>query len=97
MTYDEYKAVVDGIVSAPDTLAAGALNLLDNLKTDLESADSLKATLAERETKIRELQDTNTQLYLRLTSNAAPTPQEKTPEQNWDEMMAVQFKEGKAI
>lgn len=97
MTYEEYKKEFEDLVKAPDKLAETALKLLDELKTDMESLDSAKATLAERETKIRDLQDTNTKLFLQLTGSGAPPEEAKTPEDILTTMMENQFKEGNPL
>lgn len=97
MTYDEYKKEFEELVKAPDKVAETALKLLDELKTDMESLDSAKATLAERETKIRDLQDTNTKLFLQLTGSGAQPEEPKTPEDILSTMMENQFKEGKPL
>lgn len=97
MTYEEYKKEFEELVKAPDKVAETALKLLDELKTDMESLDSTKATLAERETKIRDLQDTNTKLFLQLTGTGAEPEKAKTPEDILGTMMENQFKEGKPL
>lgn len=97
MTYEEYKKEFEELVKAPDKVAETALKLLDELKTDMESLDSAKATLEERETKIRDLQDTNTKLFLQLTGSGVPPEEPKTPEDILSTMMENQFKEGKPL
>lgn len=97
MTYEEYKKEFEELVKAPDKVAETALKLLDELKTDMESLDSAKATLAERETKIRDLQDTNTKLFLQLTGQGEVPEEQKTPEDILGTMMENQFKEGKPL
>lgn len=95
MSYDEYKQQIETMVKEPDTFATNALNLLENLKSDLDTLNSLADQLTAQEDKIRSLQDTNTQLFLRLTTNPAPEIEDKKID--IDTIMKEQFEGGKAI
>lgn len=95
MSYDEYKQQIETMVKEPDTFAANALNLLENLKSDLDTLNSLADQLTVQEGKIRSLQDTNTQLFLRLTNN--PEPEIEDKKIDIDTIMKEQFEGGKAI
>ena len=73
MTYDEYKTAIDTAVSNPDTGLAGLPSVLENLKTDLGSIETLNTTISEKDAKIRELQDTNMKLYMQI-GGGSPEP-----------------------
>lgn len=94
MNYDEYKQQIETMVKEPDTFASNALNLLENIKSDLDTLNSLADQLTAQEGKIRSLQDTNTQLFLRLTSNPEPEIVEKKID--IDTIMEDQFEGGRA-
>lgn len=93
MEYAEYKQMIEGIVNQPDTIANQAITLLDNLKTDMETMDSLRDQISKQQSKILDLQDTNTKLFLRVTNpvqDNSSTPQ-GDPIEN---LMKSQFNEG---
>lgn len=79
MTYAEYENMINRIVSEPETAPVGAQALLDQLKTDLEAMDAAIAGIAERDEKIRALQDTNIKLFMSQTG-ATEEPEEEEPE-----------------
>ena len=79
MTYAEYENMINRIVSEPETAPVGAQALLDQLKTDLESLDAAVAGIAERDEKIRALQDTNIKLFMSQTG-ATEEPEDEDPE-----------------
>ena len=67
MTYAEVQKALTDIVASPETAQTQAVDLLNNLKEDYETLDSLNATAAKYEEKIRTLQDTNQKLFLMTT------------------------------
>ena len=79
MTYAEYENMINRIVTEPETAPVGAQALLDQLKTDLESLDAAVAGIAERDEKIRALQDTNIKLFMSQTGTTEE-PEEEEPE-----------------
>ena len=79
MTYAEYENMINRIVTEPETAPVGAQALLDQLKTDLESMDAALAGIAERDEKIRALQDTNIKLFMSQTGSTEE-PEEEEPE-----------------
>lgn len=91
MEFKDYKSMIEGIVAAPETLATSAIGLLDNLKTDLESLESVKEQLKTQDTKIRDLQDTNTKLFLRVTSIPEQAAPPATADNLLDDLMKTQF------
>lgn len=93
MEYAEYKQMIEGIVNQPDTIANQAITLLDNLKTDMETMDSLRDQISKQQSKILDLQDTNTKLFLRVTNPVQDNP--STPQGDpIENLMKSQFNEG---
>ena len=81
MKYEEYEVLGKGIIANPDTAPVAINGLLGEIKKDLESLDSLTAALADSEKRIRDLQDTNTKLFL------SQTGKEEDPEpKGWQDM-----------
>lgn len=64
MTYDEYKTGFDKILASPDTAMVEIAPLLDSLKTDLETLESVQGEVEALNGRIRDLQDTNIKLFL---------------------------------
>ena len=64
MTYDEYKKGFDKILASPDTAMVEIAPLLDQLKTDLETLESVQGEVETLNGRIRDLQDTNIKLFL---------------------------------
>lgn len=96
MTYDEVKTRISDLIGNPDTAQAHAVSLLEDLKTDYDSLDSMTAKVDEDATRIRDLQDTNQKLFLSVTGPGAHEPEEpKEPEPgiDWDNMFTDQKKE----
>lgn len=90
MKYEEYEAKINNLVKNPDSAATAALDLLKDLKADSETFASLEASVAEKDGRIKDLQDTNMKLFLRQTGGTDDQePEEKTP----DEMLDELFKE----
>lgn len=77
MTYEEYEKAAQGYT--PENAPVILKNLLDSIKIDLEERDAFKSAIDERDSKIRDLQDTNQKLFLSQTSsnsNAVNEPEE---------------------
>lgn len=90
MKYEEYEAKLNDVVKNPDSAATAVLDILKDIKADTDTLASLEAGIAERDGRIRDLQDTNMKLFLRQTGDNGQTePDEKTP----DEMLDELFKE----
>lgn len=64
MTFDEYKTGFDKILASPDTAMVEIAPLLDSLKTDLETLESVQGEVETLNGRIRDLQDTNIRLFL---------------------------------
>lgn len=76
MKYEEYEAIAKTLTTenAPEILKT----MLENIKTDTENLESLTKTLEEKESKIRDLQDTNIKLFLSAgTGKADDGPSEE--------------------
>lgn len=82
MTYDEYKTQLDKIVENPDSAATAVLDILENIKADTETLATLEANIAEKDSRIRDLQDVNMKLFLRQSGE----PEKKDDEPDVDEM-----------
>ena len=84
MTLDEYKAVVGELTAdnAPEIVQ----RLMDNIEQDLAELDNKAKELEGASKRIRELQDTNMKLFLRVgekqeeREETAKTPQELAKE-----------------
>lgn len=68
MKYEDYENIAKGLTTenAPDIVK----QLLENIKADTESIEALTKSNEEKETKIRDLQDTNIKLFLSQTGKA---------------------------
>lgn len=64
MKYDEYKAGFDKVLANPDTALTEVTPLLDALKTDLDTFESVQGEVEALNARIRDLQDTNMKLFL---------------------------------
>lgn len=64
MTFDDYKTGFDKILASPDTAMVEIAPLLDSLKTDLETLESVQGEVETLNGRIRDLQDTNIKLFL---------------------------------
>lgn len=78
MKYEDYEAIARTLTAenAPDVVK----QLLDNIKTDTESINALMQSNTEKDTKIRDLQDTNIKLFLSQTGKADDEPDEDSAE-----------------
>lgn len=78
MPFDEVVLKIGEFVSNPESVAAGAADLIEALRAEYETHAAATAKIAEQETKIRALQDSNAQLFLRVTGSPA-TAEPETP------------------
>ena len=85
MTYAEVQKAITDLVANPDTAQTQAVDLLDKIKGDYETMDSLNATNSKNEERIRTLQDTNQRLFLMTTG----TVKEQTTEDQLTGLEAV--------
>lgn len=82
MKYEDYEARLTGVVSNPDSAPIAVQEILTELKSDAATMDSMAAELSAKDAKIRELQDTNTKLFLQVTGTDSG---EDKPE-DWSEL-----------
>lgn len=78
MKYEEYEQKLSECVKNPDSAALAIQDILKELKTDCETMASLEAGIAEKDGRIRDLQDTNMKLFLQNCSGA-PDQDEAEP------------------
>lgn len=102
MTYDEYVASTQGLTAdnAPEILQ----NLLASVKEDLAERDAYKASIdelnssiAEKDTKIRDLQDTNIKLFLQSAAKPSTGSLTEEAELTGEEYIAKKLKDVGAI
>lgn len=90
MKYEDYEKRLQDVVANPDSAAIAVQDILKDLKADSETFASLEAGVAERDGRIKDLQDTNMKLFLRQTGGSVDQePEEKSP----DDMINDLFKE----
>ena len=75
MTIDEVKTAISAIVAKPDEAAALSASLLESITADYTAASTLAETAKQQEAKIKDLQDTNLKLFLRVTGEPAADPE----------------------
>lgn len=85
MTYPEYQAKINEMVANPDKVATLSVDLLAEIQKDTGLIETMHTKAAESEKKIRELQDTNYQMFLRMTGDQSGYPG-KTNDQSADPM-----------
>lgn len=94
MTLEEYRAIVSEMTAdnAPEIVQ----RLMDNIEQDLNAKADTSAELEKASKRIRELQDTNMKLFMRVGEKGpAEQPEEekpKTPQELAKEMIEHAFK-----
>lgn len=88
MKYEDYEAKLTELVKNPDSAALAVQDILSELKTDCETMASLEAGVAERDGRIRSLQDTNMQLFLRQTGGSDSHDEEEPKPLTFGEKLA---------
>lgn len=83
MSYEEYKKLIDELITNPDTAPANVQNILNQLQTDLTTLDSLKAENTGLNEKVKTLQDTNIKLY--MSQGSAPVVNENENKEKTEE------------
>lgn len=82
MKYEDYEKKLNAVVANPDQAATAVLDILKDIKADSETFASLEASVAEKDGRIKDLQDTNMKLFLRQTGGSEnQDEEEKTPEE----------------
>lgn len=86
MKYEDYEKKVTDLISNPEAAPVTAQEILSELKADTENIASLEAGIAERDARIRDLQDTNMKLFLSQSSQVEDEPEEKSADEILDEL-----------
>ena len=84
MTIDEYKRMIQSMT--PETFQDTGAKLLDELEKDAADTDGYKNRIEELELKNRSLQDTNQNLFLRVTGKPE-VKEEKTDAEKLKELL----------
>lgn len=95
MKYDEYVTKINSVLAEPDTALTNVTGVLDTLKADLTSKETLEAENETLNKRISDLQETNMKLYLSITG-AEDSPEEDEPVEGSgviDEFLDNVFKE----
>lgn len=79
MKLDEYKSAIMELIKDPDTALTKVEDVFKNLEGDLTTKESVEAKVAEQDERIRTLQDTNMQLFLKATGAAQEEPEPEQP------------------
>lgn len=82
MDYNTYESKLTSIVTNPESSPIVVQEILDDLKTDAATVESMAAELSAKDAKIRELQDTNAKLFLQVTGQSSD---EEEPS-DWSEL-----------
>lgn len=82
MKYEDYESKLTGVVSNPDSAPIAVQEILKDLKSDAATMESMAAEISEKDAKIRELQDTNTKLFLQVTG----TDSSDDKPEDWSEL-----------
>lgn len=89
MKYEDYEAKLTELVKNPDSAALAVQDILKDLKADSETFASLEADIAAKDGRIRDLQDTNTKLFLRQTGGSdSQDEEEKSPDDVLNELLS---------
>lgn len=75
MKYEDYVDKINGVLAEPDTSLTNVTGILEDLKADLTSKETLEAENETLRKRISDLQETNMKLYLSITG--AETEEEK--------------------
>lgn len=86
MKYEDYEKKVTDLISNPEAAPVTAQEILSELKADTDNIASLEAGIAERDARIRDLQDTNVKLFLSQSSKVEDEPEEKSADEILDEI-----------
>lgn len=92
MTYDEYKSKINEMIANPDKVAVYAVDLLAEIEKDTSIISQAHVDKQASESKIRELQEANYQMFLRMT-DGQPSPSTSSGAQEPDNVIAAIFGE----
>ena len=91
MKAEDYKNLITEMVSHPDNAAETATKLIDMVKEDSEIFESLTNKVSSQDQKIRDLQDSNTKLFLSVTGQSCDNDDD---EEFFDSMSFDEFAKG---
>lgn len=77
MTSEEFKTKITEIASKPDTMQAELPKFIEEVEKDYASFTSAVEKITAQDEKIRNLQDTNTRLFLMQTGASTPEKEEE--------------------
>lgn len=80
MTYAEYESRLSDVVKKPDEAPVLVKALLQEIKADTDTLDTLRTDIEAKDEKIRSLQDTNMKLFLSQGS------EDTEPKESWEDM-----------
>lgn len=86
MKYEDYEKKVTDLISNPEAAPVTAQEILSEIKSDTENIASLEAGIAERDARIRDLQNTNMKLFLSQSARVEDEPEEKSADEILDEL-----------
>lgn len=85
MTYDEFKTRFTAIIGNPDTAQAESVSFLSDVEQDYTTLASMVKKSDDDDKRIRDLQDTNQQLFLAVTGNMSSEEDDEDPDPiDWD-------------
>lgn len=93
MTYEEVEGKIKGLLENPDTALTGAGELLEGIKADYMTLESMTEKSERDEAKIRDLQDTNMKLFLSQTGNSGGKEEEEEEPEDTFASFIDNFKE----
>lgn len=95
MTRDNMKAII-AQAADPDKTAEALTAIADEVTTLYDTVDSYAAQVAEKDKTIADLRDSNTRLFLRITTGTDTSPDdddaEKAAKKAAEEKAAAEFK-----
>lgn len=92
MTYQEYETALNGIVQNPDTAPTAVQSLLQEIKTDTDALAAAVEGISERDSRIRDLQDTNIKLFMSQSSAPENEPEEEE-EMTFEDLLKSKMEE----
>lgn len=92
MTYDEYKTKINEMIANPDKVTVHAVDLLAEIEKDTNIIAQAHVEKQASEAKIRELQEANYQMFLRMT-DGQPSPGGSSGAKEPDNVIAAIFGE----
>ena len=90
MKYEDYEQKLTELVKSNPDSAVAVQDILDNIKADSETFAALEASVTEKDSKIKDLQDSNIKLFLRQTgAGANQEPEEEKPKTFEEKLLEI--------